>query len=363
MVLGRQINSLLKRHSAVFVKGLGTFRRIRTSASYDTKRKMVLPPLSYVEFEHEAQDGYDFTLYVQQSHQVEKTEAELIVQREIDKLIDSIHTNGQVILDEIGSLVTYGHSFIFKPLDLSGFQFVPIEDPYQKGEEQEADNLVAPVSNDNPQIESAESNAVTETSADVEQTTLAAAPVQPFPQQEDTQEYYQEETPKRNNALVYALIAVVALVALGGIYYYSIISKKLENVDEFLSAIDSTDVAADTLSYTVDSNAMVPLDSTGSPAKDSLAGTSREITAPVVEEPALHKYAIVIGTHPKLEQAKAEAADYHKKGFQHVRALPSNLGKNRKKVIWDSYPTKELRDSALRYVQKNVKADAWPTVL
>ncbi|WP_159637662.1 hypothetical protein [Sphingobacterium composti Ten et al. 2007 non Yoo et al. 2007] len=360
MILGRQVNSLLQRHSAVFVIGLGTFRRIRTSASYDAKRNVVLPPLSYIEFEHDASDGYDFSLYVQQSNQIEKSEAELLLQKEVDKLIDIIHTDGQATIDELGYLVAYGNSFIFKPLDLSGFQFVPIEDPYQNpvGD----DNEASAISDESSPIAAVTgiANAVEQESA---QSTTVEEPVYSFPHAGQPHDLFEEESPKRNNAIVYVLLAVVALVALGGIYYYSIISKKLDNVDQYLNSIDSVDIEADTLTNLVDSNALLPLDSLVSNEADSLLLVEQKVEKPIVEEPVLHKYTIVIGTHPKLEQAQQEAADYNKKGFKHVRALPSNLEKNRKKVIWDTYPTKELRDSALRYVQKNVKSDAWPTVL
>jgi hypothetical protein len=373
MILGRQVHSLLKRHSSVFVLGLGTFRRIRTAASYDAKRNVVLPPLSYIEFEHDSQEGYDFALYVQQINQVEKLEAERIVQQEVDKLIDAIHTDGQATLDELGSLVSYGHSFIFKPLDLSGFQFVPIEDPYQKVMESIQEEVHEEIPNIAPSVPVTEpSSHVEETvvselidaqTAIEEQTPIENASVNSFQQHREEPLEYFEETQKRSNAVVYALIAIVALIAMGGIYYYSILSKKLDNVDQFLSAMDSTDFVEDTTSYNVDSNAIATVDSSALVPSDSLASTVQQVPTATVEEPVLHKYTIVVGTHPKYEQAEAEAAEYQKKGFKHVRALPSNLEKNRKKVIWDTYPTKEMRDSALRYVQKNVKADAWPAVL
>ncbi|HLS36789.1 MAG TPA: hypothetical protein VK023_00840 [Sphingobacterium bovisgrunnientis] len=373
MNLGRQIYSLLKRHAMVFVKGLGTFKRIRTSASFDAKRKVVLPPLSYIEFEHEVQEGYDFALYIQQSQHLEKSEAETLIQREIEILIDSINTDGQATLEELGQLVSYGHSYIFKPFDLSGFQFLPIEDPYVKDVD-ELDNLAVNNEIDNTSVESfpEEISPISEKDKkilqevhQIDNSSSVKAPAYttntPYAEHNN---YFEDEKPRRNNTLVYVLIAALALITLGGIYYYSIITKKLDNVDQYLTefGIDTIDQDGDTLSTVIDTNSITPIDSTTLLANDSLV-TQLEEPAPKVVEPINHKFAIVVGTHPKFAQAEAEAAEYHKKGFKHVRALPSNLEKNRKKVIWDTYPTKELRDSALRYVQKNVKSDAWPTVL
>jgi len=376
MNLGRQIYSLLKRHSNVFIKGLGTFRRIRTSAAFDAKRKVVLPPLSYIEFEHDVQDGFDYTLYVQQSQQIDKSDADNLVQREVEALIDTINTDGQATLEELGQLVSYGHSYIFKPFDLSGFQFLPIEDPYLQGES-DSDNsvntteevitpiLVEESVQQKELVQAVKENSVLED--DVLQTdssSKVASP--PFSQNQPYAEhhnYFEDEKPRRNNTLVYVLIAAVALITLGGIYYYSILEKKLDNVDQFLGEIDSEEDEVDSLYTPLDTNILVAVDSAALDSNDTLVTSAEDIPVPIVEKPKNHKYTIVIGTHPKFEQAEAEAAEYQQKGFKHVRALPSNLAKNRKRVIWDTYPTKELRDSALRYVQKNVKSDAWPAVL
>jgi hypothetical protein len=373
MNLGRQIYSLLKRHAMVFVKGLGTFKRIRTSASFDAQRKVVLPPLGYIEFEYEVQEGYDFALYIQQSEHVDKSEAEILVQKEIEILIDSINTDGQATLEELGQLVSYGHSYIFKPFDLSGFQFLPIEDPYVK-QVDELDNLADDTEINNSSVElvpeeitqiSEREKGILEEVNQIDNSSQVKTP--PYATNVlNTEQLYndvEEETPKRKNTLAYVMIAALALITLGGIYYYSILAKKLDNVDQFLGEIESTDNESDPFYTEIDSSTLAPIDSTALLANDSLVNPPQEETPPIVEEPKNYKFTIVVGTHPKFEQAEAEAAEYQQKGFKHVRAVPSNLAKNRKRVIWDTYPTKELRDSALRYVQKNVKSDAWPALL
>ena len=382
MILGRQIYSLLKRHTAVFVKGLGAFKRVRTSASFDAKRNVVLPPLSYIEFEHDVQEGYDFTLYVQQSNQLERVEAEKIIQKEVENLLDIINRDGQVTLDELGQLVSYGHSFIFKPFDLSGFQFVAVEDPYTKpnqlSEEENTieDEIISPdlevgkEINTQEYIPTAKEPPHVDNSGSLEEVESSAANTQYLAEETNFQhqEDYEENVPKRSNGIVYALIAVVALLAVGGIYYYSIISKKLDNVDQFLNTFDNTENETDSLgniteSTLLDSASLALIDSAELATNDSLSTLHDIVKEQNKEEIIHHKYTIVIGTHKTFDQAKAEEAEFHRKGFKHVRALPSNLEKNRKKVIWDTYATKEQRDSALHYVQKNVNAEAWPTTV
>ena len=364
MNLGRQIHSLLKRHSAVFVKGLGTFKRIRTSASFDAKRNVVLPPLSYIEFEHEVDNGYDFTLYVQQSNQFDKSQAEAYLKQEVDRLIDLVHQDGQATLEELGQLVAYGHNFIFKPLDLSGFQFVPLNDPYFKGEGENVelpfaiDNLAAV--GDNSPVHTSISPPIVNSNVASEASSTAAE-FENRPVHTTASEYAAPSEPKRNNGLIYGIIAVLAIIILGGIYYYSILHRNLPNFAQ-LNAIDSLEHEEDSVIRAVDTAIIGALDTTQIAADDSLANLQEGVTTrvdPIVD----HKYAIVIGTHPKFAQAEAEAAEYQRKGYKHVRALPSNLEKNLKKVIWDAYPTKELRDSALQYVQKNIIKGAWPTTL
>lgn len=388
MNLGRQIFTLLKRHTAVFVKGLGTFKRIRTSASYDDKRKVVLPPLSYIEFEYGVEDGYDFTLYIQQSKQIEKSLAEQLLNIEVDKIIDQIHTHGQFTLEELGLLIAYGHAFIFKPLDLSGCQFVPLQDAYRDSNiqevavnDQDVESIEQQENRQQVEIEegilhntgiinSSEEPAISGSEEKVDGIVENPTENKPYWGGHKADILESESEPSRkNNALIYALIAVLALVALGGIYYYSIITKKLDNVDNYLAVSDSLENVVkgsesenlDTLFSSVDSihNDSLQTVSINDTVNNETPITEQELQPKSQEE----KYAIVIGTHKTVELAKTDVENYHRRGYKNVRALAPNLDKNLKRVIWDSYPTKELRDSALRYVKKEIKSDAWPTVL
>ncbi|NGM90477.1 hypothetical protein G5B35_24570 [Parapusillimonas sp. SGNA-6] len=93
---------------------------------------------------------------------------------------------------------------------------------------------------------------------------------------------------------------------------------------------------------------------------EPLDSLPNEVVQVPVDTPAVqHKYTVVIGTHPTLAKAYEEAEAFNKDGHKSVRVITPNLAKNLKRVIWDTYATKEERDSALRYVRKHIKADAW----
>lgn len=370
MSLGRQVHSLLKRHSTVFVKGLGTFRRIRTSASFDAKRKVVLPPISYIEFEHNTEEGFDYTLYIQQSQQLERDAAEAYVKQETDKLAEAIHRDGQVNLEELGQLVSYGYSYIFKPLDLSGFQFMPLEDIFIKEESTEAE-VDSPQEEDTKgeaqEVEEAEQaveeqpNVIVNSS---EEDTLSAPVTETLsPRQEQPEanpidadtSVYEEVESRRSNGKTYAAIGVFALLLMAALFYFNVFQSGAKSN----LSVTTVDTSADELRSRELDSALLALNDTLETSTDSVVTAPTQAPA----EPVNHKFTIVIGTHPRLELANAEAEEFNKKGHTHVRVLSPNMDKNLKKVIWDTYATKEERDSALRYVKKNIKADAWPTVI
>lgn len=353
MSLGRHIHSLLKRHSAVFVKGLGTFRRIRTSASFDAKRKVVLPPITYIEFEHHTEEGFDYTLYVQQSQQLERTAAEVFVKEETDKLAEAIHRDGQAELEELGQLVSYGYSYIFKPIDLSGFQFMPLEDAFIEGENNEAsESTVEPeiaAEIQEPEVTPTEQieEFVVEPTEESPETVIAEPAIK--------SEYEEETVNKSGNGKTYAVIGVIALLILATLFYLNI----------FNTGNNSKETVAKTADTSADDSRLQELDSALLALNDSLETPKDSVVAaPQQVEPTVdHRFTIVIGTHPRMELANAEAEEYNKKGHTQVRVLSPNMNKNLKRVIWDTYATKEERDSALRYVQKNIKSDAWPSTV
>lgn len=351
MNLGKNVYNLLKRQSEVYIKGLGSFKRNHTPAAYDDKRGVYLPPISYIDFDQTSSKGYDFIQYIAQLHAVDVQDAEQQINVVVHDLLQKIREEGQAKLEDLGYLVSYGEGYVFKALDLSGFNYEPVAADLHTG----AKPTIATPSKSEASPIQKEARSINELPkvpvVASEQQPVSAEIMEPF--FENNRMAGQRS---RSNAIWYILIAVVALSIIGGLYYYS---RNQPVRTEPLVAIDSSDNQPD------NSGILVPQD-TVPIAQDSLAETLADTSARVPEQQPIatpskkDNWQIVIGSHKTLEQAYEHAASYNKKGYSNVRVIPSNLARNRKKVIWDSYETKEQLDSALQFVQKNVMKDAWP---
>ncbi|ERJ58629.1 hypothetical protein [Sphingobacterium paucimobilis] len=372
MNLGRQIHTLLKRQSSVYVNRLGTFKRVHTPAAFDAKRHVYLPPITFVEFDSGSNDGYDFITYVQQANELDRNQAELNVNQAVAVVLEQLTQLGQARLDSLGDLVSYGNSYVFKPLDLSGFNYTAVSEQFH-------DEVAAPVEASNPD-ELRKQEAIVETPIQVvDEVPLEDAkpvatnsPVVP-PSTDvsavtavdqgltlDDPEFEIPAERKSTSAYVYALVAVLAVALLGGLYYYSTYMQDgsgiAENNEVVIVPMDS--ITTDTVST------VLPVDSLSSVEQDTLTAPLPEPEkSEEIETPANHRYTIVIGTHKTLAQAYDEAEAFNKDGHKSVRVITPNLAKNLKRVVWDTYAEKEERDSALRYVRKHIKADAWPDVI
>lgn len=127
MNLGKNINSLLRRYTEVYVPGVGVFKRIHSPAQFDKQNNVFLPPISYVELDYSAQHGFNMVHYVQQQGNLSFAHAQQVVEDAVSNLQRELAQFGQIKLDDLGVLISYGSSLVFKPLDLSGFNFQPIE--------------------------------------------------------------------------------------------------------------------------------------------------------------------------------------------------------------------------------------------
>ncbi|PRD54468.1 hypothetical protein [Sphingobacterium gobiense] len=353
MNLGKNVYNLLKRQSEVHVNGLGSFRRNHTSATYDEKRNVYLPPITFIDFDRTGNRGYDFIQYIQQLYLIDRKEAEETVASQVADLLRRVQQDGQAKLDDLGYLVSYGDSYVFKALDLSGFHYEPVEADLV-GQPQ-------PLTTEAPELDQEEMVPETERYADVDYESLtevqatseieqpvAAAIVEPTVADE-------EEVPtSRSNTIWYVIIALIAVGIMVALYFAN---QNQSGSQEQVSVVDSKLREQDTAALSLvgdstmitDSLAQHPIDSTEAKA--------------IGQEPLIpehHRWQIIIGSHKTLAQAFEQAESYHKAGFPRVRVIPSNLAKNRKKVIWDSYETKQEVDSALRYVQRHHIKDAWP---
>lgn len=395
MNLGRNVFNLLKRQTKVYVKGLGSFKRNLTSSAFDEKNNVYLPPIAYLDFDQASLEGYDFIQYIQQLNEIERTEADNQVSQAVTIIKQQITEEGQVKLDDLGYLVSYGEAYVFKPLDLSGFHLeaVAVNPACIKEEEptieppfvgdifiearEEAPVAEVPpeeepvVIAENPAFESLLiDNVETSPAADVEAapaevtSIVAETPVAqpadiPAAAEEEPFEEEEFETRKKSNTIWYILLILVGLGVMGGLY---VMNNNIQlfpaNVPADTTALEVPLVDTATVVLEADSADM------NHAAVDSVQVDSVKTEKPEVKEETFktnpkHEWQLVIGTHATLAQAYTQAESYNKAGYPHVRVVPSNLAKNKKKVIWDSYETKDQVDSAAIYVKKHIIKDAW----
>jgi len=341
MELGKYIWQLLKHRNEVYVKGLGVFRRIHTSSVFDEQKEVYLPPVSYLEFDSQSVQGVDLVEYVQQTNQSTRADAEEQVAAEVLQLFETIKDAGSVQLNHLGQFIKHGSSIVFKPEDLSSFNYQPIV-----GSAKQETTIPEPVSApiEEPLVEQEvkeEVELAEDPKPNADEPVLAVEP-----------ELVEYDQPKKSLA-VYIWVTLIALAVIGSLFYYnSLKDKKIEEVENLpLDSIQDTKV---------DSTNILPVDTTLTVKVDSLV--KQDSVAKVEKKPLIpanHKYLIVIGTHATLAQAYEQAESFNKAGIKSVRVIPSNLAHNKKKVIWDSYETNTQADSALRYVQKRYVSDAW----
>lgn len=356
MNLGKNVYNLLKRQPEVYVEGLGSFKRNHTPATYDEKRNVYLPPITYIDFDRTSNQGYDFIQYIQQLQLIDRREAEEAVASQVADLLRRVQEDGQAKLDDLGHLVSYGDSYVFKALDLSGFHYEPVEaiagQPQSVKEEtpEPEQEDVAPPAEEGTPIVVEDTSQEEIQAADIEQP-VAADIVEPEVADE-------EEAPtSRSNTMWYIIIVLIALGIMVALYFANQNQMEESRGQVPVPTVDSNLRDQDTTSLSLVGDSALVADSLAQNNIDSA-----EIKAKMKEllVPEHHTWQIVIGSHKTLAQAYEQAESYNKAGFPKVRVIPSNLAKNRKKVIWDSYETKQDADSALKYVQRHHIRDAWP---
>src|SRR5690606_38563989 len=113
MNLGKHIYILLKTETAVYVEGLGVFRKIHTPSAFDAAKNVFLPPVQYIEFDSEATEGYNLVHYLQQAGSCSEEEATTQLGAAVTLLKNEIASTGQALLENLGHLVGYGTGYVF----------------------------------------------------------------------------------------------------------------------------------------------------------------------------------------------------------------------------------------------------------
>lgn len=388
MNLGKNINNLLKRYAEVYVKGLGVFKRKHSAAQFDKQRDLFLPPISYVEFDSTAESGFNFIHYIQQQQNLNLDAATQVLQDAVADLKDQLIQNGQAKLEDLGHIVSYGSSLVFKPLDLSGFNFEPIRHviapeietviPDRELEENipfsptEREEPVEDIIEDEPaHTEQVEEEIVPETV--VVAPSPVETPVAPIihePVSETIDErvetdpaiFYQERSTKSNTVWYYISAAIIIVVSVIVAFLLNpslkdqLFGKKQATAPVVVPAPVDTLLKIDSTQLKQDSTAIVDSLKVDTAA---LQTTLKETVVVKESVPvAQPNYQLVIATPPTMKLAEEEVQRLRKKGYHTVRAVDSKFKRNKKRVIWDTYMTKEEADRDQATVAKTFSG-AW----
>ncbi|MDH5825386.1 SPOR domain-containing protein [Sphingobacterium faecium] len=377
MNLGKNINNLLKRYAEVYVKGLGVFKRKHSAAQFDKQRDLFLPPISYVEFDAAGENGFNFIHYIQQQQNLNQDAATQVLQDAVADLKDQLIQNGQAKLEDLGHIVSYGSSLVFKPLDLSGFNFEPIRHVAVAEIEtvipdRELEEIIAAVPVEKEQTVTeiiAEEKPVADTVAEeeivpivVEVPTVAnevtgieaETPViaEEAPVGQESFDSYEHGNTKSNAVWYYISAAIIIVVSVIVAFMLNpalkdqlfgkqkVVAPIVAAPVDTLPKVDSTQLMKQDSVLTVDS---LQVDST---AQAVVVKQEPEAQLLVKESvPVAHpNYQLVIATPKSMELAAEEVARLRKKGYTTVRAIDSKFKKNKKRVIWNTYMSKEEAD-------------------
>src|SRR5690606_39482741 len=107
MNLGKNVYNLLKRQPEIYVEGLGSFKRNHTPATYDEKRNVYLPPITYIDFDRTSNQGYDFIQYIQQLQLIDRKEAEEAVASQVADLLRRVQDRKSTRLNSSHVKISY----------------------------------------------------------------------------------------------------------------------------------------------------------------------------------------------------------------------------------------------------------------
>ena len=251
-------------------------------------------------------------------------------------------------MNHLGQFIKHGNSLVFKAEDLSGFHLQPVEGAQEEVPEAP---MAAEIVVEEPNLEEelVQEEPVEEAVPEVE-----APIIEETIQAEEQEAFVEPEVKSSNKTAWYMVAAIVALAIIVSLFY-------LNRAEQTTAEVPSTDTLANAPVTDIDTAVNPSLDTLNQVADTTVVDTTQRAVPtdnkPLI--PANHNYQVVIGSHRTLAQAYEQAESFNKAGITSVRVIPSKLAKNLKKVIWDSYETKEQADSALRYVQKRYVSDAW----
>ncbi|HCU44647.1 MAG TPA: hypothetical protein DF610_06880, partial [Sphingobacterium sp.] len=347
---------------------------------------LFLPPISYVEFDSTAENGFNFIHYIQQQQNLNLDAATQVLQDAVADLKDQLIQNGQAKLEDLGHIVSYGSSLVFKPLDLSGFNFEPIkhvvvpeiETVIPDRELEEIIPLIPVEEQESVDDELEEEKEVDTVEVEEEIVTEEVEPIQPDPvvepveiepvvfTHEQTVEQepvvlYEERTTQSNTMWYYISAAIIIVVSVIVAFMLNptlkdqLFGKKPAVAPVVVAPVDTV-AKIDSTQLKQDSTALI--DTLNQDTVILPAATKETLVVKESVPVAQPNYQLVIATPKTMALAEEEVLRLRKKGYTTVRAVDSKFKRNKKRVIWDTYITKEEADRDQATVAKTFSG-AW----
>ncbi len=372
MDLGVYIVELLGLQGGVSVPGIGHFAQTRINGHYNEQENKFYPPAHEVSFEPQSKDDDELARYISNKKNISLASSKYF----IDKYVISIKQ--QVASDKadiggIGYLYTDGSILAFKAgdniatNDPSFYGFSPVtHQPVEKSaitedippvkEEVPAEEI--PVKDEAPAEETSfteeipaksEEPAEEEVKAEeIPQTIMPADPVYvEETQEEQVQEYEPEEKDRRNVWIGLLLVAIIALLALLGLYKY-----KPAWFDREEKPQSFVPTGADTIK--------TESGDTTKKADSAVTAATPANNAPVDTIGTLH-YEILGGAFKTLSQANAVMKNYEKLGLQ--PRIITHTKKNSYIITLGTYFDKEQGQKAIDSIANNTKLRKGPDIL
>lgn len=365
MDLGVYIVELLGLQGGVSVPGIGHFAQVRINGYYNEQENKFYPPAHEVSFEPQSKDDEELAKYISNKKNISLASSKYF----IDKYVISIKqqvASGKADIAGIGYLYTDGSVLAFKAgdntstNDPSFYGFSPVtHQPVEKSTiaddvppvKEEAPAEEIPVKDEAPAEETpfteeipakSEEPVEEEVKAEeIQQTIMPADPVQET-QEEEVQEYAYDEPQEKDNRNVWIgllLVAIIALLALLGLYKY-----KPAWFDRQEKPQSFVPTGADT-AKTVNGDTTKKADSTAT------AATPANITA--VDTFATVHYEILGGAFKTLSQANTVMKNYQKLGLQ--PRIITHTKKNSYIITLGTYFKREQGQKAIDSIANNTK--------
>lgn len=357
MDLAVYISELLGLEGEVNVPGIGHFAQVRVNGYYNEHENKFYPPTHEVNFDPQSKDDEGLAKYIANKKNISLASSKYFIDKYVAGLKQQL-ASGKTDLPGLGYLYTNGPVLAFnadytsKTSDPAFYGLPPvnIDQPEKK-----PDVVYTPPVKE--EVKPIEEPPLVTPVEDAPVVPVEDTPVHPVPQETPVPEPTVEETPvyeepgyaadeqedpgRRNTWIAILLIAIIALLALLGLYKYkpAWFDKSDEKPQTFVA------VNADTTKKLSDIDTL---------AKAAVTAPQQTINAPV-DTLATLRYEILGGAFKTLSQATEVIKNYQKLGLQPrlLKHAPGNYYKITLGTYFNKDEAQKAADSILTATKIN----------